>query len=313
MVYAAGYTQSGEIMKAKKNLENRFPMQFKRWIAGEFQQAAALTEKSDRAECAHKEVSVKTGKISKIDVEKQLNAQNLLYRCISFIMTFAIIGSMLWNVHYLPTFAEAEQPMNNEVSERYIEKSIEETGAVNAVTAMILDYRAFDTFGESCVLYIAAVVVMAALKQKKIKIRKYKHRDKILSQISLYFVPMIFLFGIYIVLNGHLSPGGGFAGGAIISAGMILYANAFGTRAAAKIFNDKTYIVCTVSALGFYCCAKAYSFFTGANHLESGIPTGTPGSILSGGLILPLNICVGITVAATMYSFYSLFRNGGYD
>lgn len=303
-------------MKVKKNLDQSFPMQFKRWLAGEFQQAEALNDKKDRFKHT-REKSLLQSKIEekttgKIDFEKQLRAQNLLYRWASFIMTFAIIGTMLWNIHYLPDFAEADQPMNNEVSERYIEKGMEETGAVNAVTAMILDYRAFDTFGESCVLYIAAVVVMAALKQKEIKLRKYKKRDMLLSQVSVYFVPVIFLFGIYIVLNGHLSPGGGFAGGAIISAGMILYANAFGTRAAAKVFNDKTYVVCIVSALGFYCGAKAYSFFTGANHLESGIPTGTPGSILSGGLILPLNICVGITVAATMYSFYSLFRNGGY-
>ena len=126
---------------------------------------------------------------------------------------------------------------------------------------MILDYRAFDTFGESCVLYIAAVVVMAALKQQKIRLRKYKKRDMLLSQVAVYFVPVIFLFGIYIILNGHLSPGGGFAGGAIISAGMILYANAFGTQAAAKVFNDRTYVLSIVSALGFYCCAKAYSFF----------------------------------------------------
>ena len=304
-------------MKLKKNLDNSFPMQFKRWLAGEFQQAEVLNEKKEHIHIHHEKNLLKhkaeENRKWKIDARKQLNAQNLLYRCVSFIMTFAIIGTMLWNIHYLPDFAEAEQPMNNEVSERYIEKAVEETGAVNAVTAMILDYRAFDTFGESCVLYIAAIVVMAALKQKTIRLRKYKRRDLILSETSKYFVPIIFLFGIYIILNGHLSPGGGFAGGAIISAGMILYANAFGTRAAAKIFNDKTYVLCIVSALGFYCCAKAYSFFTGANHLESGIPKGTPGSILSGGLILPLNICVGITVAATMYSFYSLFRNGGYD
>ncbi len=303
-------------MKTKKNLENTLPMQFKRWIEGEFRQAEALNQTSGHHKKEYKEnfLRKELGEeaAAKMNVQRQLDAQNLLYRCVSFAMTFAIIGTLLFNIHYLPTFAEAEQPMNNEVSERYIEKGMEETGAVNAVTAMILDYRAFDTFGESCVLYIAAVVVMAALKQKEIKLRKYKKRDMILSQVSVYFVPVIFLFGIYIVLNGHLSPGGGFAGGAIISAGMILYANAFGTRAAAKVFNDKTYVVCIVGALGFYCCAKAYSFFTGANHIENGISTGTPGSIISGGLILPLNICVGITVAATMYSFYSLFRNGGY-
>ncbi|MCX4316273.1 MAG: hypothetical protein OSJ52_06505, partial [Lachnospiraceae bacterium] len=49
----------------------------------------------------------------------------------------------------------------------------------------------------------------------------------------------------------------------------------------------------------------------GANHLESFIPKGTPGAILSSGLILPLNICVGMVVACTMYGFYAVFRKGG--
>jgi hypothetical protein len=50
----------------------------------------------------------------------------------------------------------------------------------------------------------------------------------------------------------------------------------------------------------------------GANHLPSGIPLGTPGAILSSGLILVLNICVGLVVTCTMYAFYALFRKGGF-
>ncbi len=65
-------------------------------------------------------------------------------------------------------------------------------------------------------------------------------------------------------------------------------------------------------ALACYCVLKTYSFYTGANHLESVIPLGTPGAILSSGLILPLNICVGVVVAGTMYTFYGMFRKGGY-
>ena len=45
------------------------------------------------------------------------------------------------------------------------------------------------------------------------------------------------------VLNGHLSPGGGFSGGAIIGAGLILYVNAFGFEKASKIMNRKNYAV----------------------------------------------------------------------
>ena len=91
---------------------------------------------------------------------------------------------------------------------------------------------------------------------------------------------------------------------------VILMANAFGFEQTDRFFTRKTYSIITVAALLFYSAAKSYSFFTGANHLESGIPKGIPGVIVSGGLILPLNICVGMVVACTMYGFYSLFRKG---
>ena len=125
-------------------------------------------------------------------------------------------------------------------------------------------------------------------------------------------MPIIVLFGSCIILNGHLSPGGGFSGGAIIGAGLILYLNAFGFNKTERFFVEKTYKIVSVTALTFYCLAKSYSFFTGANHLESHIPKGIPGAILSAGLILPLDICVGLVVSCTMYTFYCMFRKGDY-
>ena len=62
--------------------------------------------------------------------------------------------------------------------------------------------------------------------------------------------------------------------------------------------------------IGCFAQTNSGSFYTGANHIESIIPKGTPGAILSSGLILPLNICVGMVVACTMYGFYSLFKKG---
>ena len=79
---------------------------------------------------------------------------------------------------------------------------------------------------------------------------------------------------------------------------------------AMSTFNEKVYRRITVSALTFYCLAKSYSFFTGANHVGYEIPKGVPGAILSSGFILPLNICVGLIVACTMYGFYALFTKG---
>ena len=66
----------------------------------------------------------------------------------------------------------------------------------------------------------------------------------------------------------------------------------------------------TFISLTFDSFAKGYVFFTGATHLDNHIPKGVPGAILSGGLILPLDIAVGMVVACTMYGFYSLFKRG---
>ena len=55
----------------------------------------------------------------------------------------------------------------------------------------------------------------------------------------------------------------------------------------------------------------SYFYFTGGNGIENHIPLGIPGHILSSGIILPINICVGLEVACTMYAFYALFRRGG--
>ena len=247
------------------------------------------------------------------------------YKIMSVVLCLGIILVLLWTVASLPVTGVASNPDNNEVAARYIERGLQETGAVNIVTGMILDYRAFDTFGESCVLFIGSCCVPVLLRldgnSKNENIRKMiaesndRHfepkNDIILQKCACVLVPIIMIFGIYIVLNGHLSPGGGFSGGAVLGSGLILYLNAFGYEKMGKMFTEKLYRRTTLCALTFYCLAKSYSFFTGANHLESGIPLGTPGAILSSGLILPLNICVGLVVACTMYAFYTLFRKGG--
>lgn len=267
-------------------------------------------------------------KVYHIEENKELRLFNSLYRIMSVVFCVIIIAVLVVAVSYLPPIGDASNPGNNEVTERYIESGLEETGAVNIVTGMILDYRAFDTFGESNVLFIATITVLILLRLDKKKDnetgadaqaiadandRIYEPKnDAILQKVAFVLVPMLLIFGIYIVLNGHLSPGGGFSGGAIMGAGLILYLNAFGFSKTEKFFTEKTYKWICFGALSFYCIAKSYSFFTGANQIHSIIPMGTPGNILSSGLILPLNICVGLVVACTMYAFYALFRKGGF-
>ncbi len=258
---------------------------------------------------------------------RALRVSGYVYRVLSVVLCVVMIGVLIWMVQFLPGFGRPDNPVNNEVSARYIANGVEETGAINFVTGMILDYRAFDTFGESCVLFIATVCVQILLRLDpddtdpvNVKRRREAATDRlfepkndiILQKVSVVLVPILFIFGIYIILNGHLSPGGGFSGGAVIGAGLILYLCAFGYRKTEQFFTIKTFRIISLAALITYCLAKSYSFFTGANHLESHIPLGIPGNILSSGLILVLNICVGSVVACTMYAFYTLFRKGDF-
>ena len=246
------------------------------------------------------------------------------YKMAAVLCCIVLILILIVEVSYLPPVGSASNPASNEVAAKYIEDGMQDTGAVNIVTGMILDYRAFDTFGESNVLFIATCTVLILMRNDKKKGKGSAEdeerrdsfyepkKDAILQLGARILVPVIMLFGIYIILNGHLSPGGGFSGGAIIGAGLILYLNAFGFEKTERFFTEKTYKTVSFGALLFYCLAKSYSFYTGAHHLESGIPLGTPGAVISSGLILPLNICVGLVVACTMYAFFALFRKGGF-
>lgn len=293
---------------------------------------AEALEEHDRLIGTHRhEREMALDRLANYDLQRWANtrgrkALTRLYVLLALLLGASLIYFLLDTVAYMPRFGQAAVPANNEVIARYIEKGLEETGAINIVAGMILDYRAFDTLGESTVLFVAACAVLILLRidlddqgqpmQQLIAEgsddRHYEPKnDRILQGSAMVLTPIILLFGIYVLFNGHLGPGGGFSGGAILSSGLILYLNAFGFQKAGRFFTYKIFMWVSFFSLGFYGVAKAYSFYMGANGLNSGIPLGTPGAILSSGLIMPLNIAVGLVVACTMYIFYALFRKGG--
>lgn len=259
-------------------------------------------------------------KVYDTEHNRQLLFFRRFYRIMAVIFCMALMVLLLLTVSYLPPTGNASNPDNNEVAARYIEAGMQETGAVNIVTGMILTYRAFDTFGETNVLFIATCCVMIMLmtedaalkKQEVINDRRFEPKnDAILQGVAFVLVPIIFIFGIYIIVNGHLSPGGGFSGGATIGAGLILYVSAFGFKKTQQFFDEKVYKIAKVTALLMYGLIGIYFYTMGANGLENHIPLGIPGHIVSAGIIFPINICVGAEVACTMYAFYALFRRGG--
>ena len=153
-----------------------------------------------------------------------------LYNVLAFLLCAVFAALMLMTVANLPRYGSADAPTVNEVAQRYVEQGTEETGAVNTVAGMILDYRAFDTLGESFVLFTAvcAVTILMNLSPKKRRplpkeVVNYA-ADPIVAGVCRGLIPVILLFGVYILLNGHLSPGGAFSGGAVLAAELMIYA-----------------------------------------------------------------------------------------
>ena len=242
-----------------------------------------------------------------------------LYHSVFIAVSAGLTGILAYTASAFPPFGDPGNPANNEIPRKFLEEGVMDTGALNAVSAMLWSYRSFDTFGEACVLFAAACVILVLLRGGGVSLeandpfRKEMdepRQDPIIKTIAFLLVATIMIFGVYALLHGHITPGGGFSGGAIIGAAMVLYASAYGTRLANKFMNHKIFCRAISISLISYALAKGHKFFTGANSIDTAAPLGTPGNILSAGIILPLNIAVGIIVACTMYIIYILFSGG---
>lgn len=136
-------------------------------------------------------------------------------------------------------------------------------------------------------------------------------QDTILKEVSKMIIAFVQIFGLYIIFHGHLSPGGGFAGGTILGTSFILYRIVYSSQKAREKLSYKKLMAFMSGALIIYGLLKGYSFITGGSHMDlPQFPLGEPGNILSGGYLLPLNIAVGIIVSVTVYIFFSLFDEG---
>lgn len=85
---------------------------------------------------------------------------------VAAVVLLAVFG-MLLTVAELPPYGRSDNPGHNLVAERYIHAALEDTGVPNMVTAIVLDYRAYDTMFETIVLFTAALAVVITLKTAK--------------------------------------------------------------------------------------------------------------------------------------------------
>lgn len=124
----------------------------------------------------------------------------------------------------------------------------------------------------------------------------------IVKTISSWVKVLIFLFGIYIILTGHLSPGGGFAGGVILACSYVLLMLAFGRELAEKNMPSAlgSKLDC-IGAFAFALIAVLGLVFGGVFFFNFLAQYGEPFKLLSAGTIPLSNIAIGLKVGASLY------------
>ena len=126
----------------------------------------------------------------------------------------------------------------------------------------------------------------------------------IVKTITRLTVGLIMLFGIYIVLHGHLSPGGGFAGGVIIALSFIHLVLAFGRDRALKIFSQSmASLFESLGALLFIVIAVA-GYIGGYFFLNVFAHKGHPFRLFSAGIIPLCNIAICLKVGAGLFAVF---------
>lgn len=219
----------------------------------------------------------------------------MIKRAVVFLI-IAIVGYSLVGVVSQIPFGEKR----NNVGDYYLEKSLTELKVSNSVTAIVVNYRGFDTLGEVTVLFLAATGLASIMYRRKRKgekeVRAKKASSRIIQIGSQIIFPMVILLGAYVFIHGHLSPGGGFQGGAIIATASLLMLISY--RKFKVNHNAITWIESLAGILFVFIGIGGLIF--GMTFLQNFLPTGKLNDLLSGGIIGIIYVAVGFKVAAEL-------------
>jgi multicomponent Na+:H+ antiporter subunit B len=208
---------------------------------------------------------------------------------------------LVWGLAGLPSFGD----FHGRYGELLARITVPERKATEAVGVTTFDFRGFDTLGEEFILFTAAVGVLVLLRVQRASEEVAAEprsaglptaRSSSLRSIATALVGPFLLLGMYIVVHGHLTPGGGFQGGVILMTGMLLiYLGGshlhLGPGRPISVMEGLE----ASGAAGFALIGIGGMVLASA-YLENFIASGTEGSLLSGGDIPLFNIAVGLEV-----------------
>jgi multicomponent Na+:H+ antiporter subunit B len=215
----------------------------------------------------------------------------------------------------LPAFGHAHEVYGELVG--YTEPKLR--AATDIVTALNFDIRAFDTLGEEFILFTSVAGVALLLRHLRdeddeseqqtagIEEHRFAGASDGLRLASLVMIPLLVAFGAYLVFHGQLTPGGGFQGGVVLAAGPVAILLA-GRYLSMKIVAPKRLAESadSIGGAGYALIGLGGLILTGT-YLKNPLPLGTPGMLLSAGM-MPLNsIAVGLEVTGAFLVTWTEF------
>ncbi len=131
--------------------------------------------------------------------------------------------------------------------------------------------------------------------------------DVVVRTVARVVIPFALLYGCYVVFHGHLSPGGGFPGGAVLGSAVVLYTLVYGLRRGASKVTHRisarleSGTLLTYVGVGLLGIIAGGTFLT---NLAAGFPAGRPGSIVSAGMIPVISVIIGLKVGSTLVTLF---------
>lgn len=193
------------------------------------------------------------------------------------------------------------------LAKHYADNGAQEVGAQNLVTSVVVTYRGLDTLGEVTILFLVASIIGFFLKKNNADEEKFEKREssEILKSASRLLVPIVMVLGIYVFINGHLTPGGGFQGGAIIATAFILLLMTYPDY---EINHKIVAIVESLSGMTFVFIGILGIVLAGGFLDNKIIQLGTFGKLLSAGAIPIIYSLIGLKVGSELSNILSNFQ-----
>lgn len=171
-----------------------------------------------------------------------------------------------------------------------------EVGAANIVTSVLLAYRGIDTLGELSILFAAAIAAGLVLGYRRADVPADPDGGFILRAGADLLFPLLLVVGFYIILHGHLTPGGGFQGGVILAAAFFIGVLA---RPREGLNHAVISVIEGLAGAGFIGVGLWAMFADGA-FLKPMLDQGTLGDLVSAGTLPLLSLALGIKVGAEL-------------